>query len=222
MSDQPGDPDCVVYLFGIGRDELELSDVPVLLGGRTPRTVAAAGLHAVVCDVDVATFEAIADANPASLDLLAATARAHDTTLARVAAVGPILPLRLGTSFADDDAVRMVLRRHAAALHDELDRLAGHSEWAVTVHLLPDDQRDHARKPHEPAATGREYLEQRRAALDARNQRWEARERVAATIHEALANHVAAADRVRARLLDNAAPRLLHGVYLLADRHRDE
>jgi hypothetical protein len=210
------------YLFGVAGDDLDLPDeeLPSIPASGPLRIVGRAGLRAVVCDVDVATFEALNDPDPDALDTLAAAARAHDTILATIATSGPVLPLPLGTVVADDAQVEEVLGRHADRLHAELERVAGHAEWAVTVHLFDDGEAvgDGAQAP---VTSGRDYLEARRAALDARARRWHARDDLVAAIHDTLAACAVDAQRVQRRPLEDIAPPLLHGVYLLADEDRD-
>jgi hypothetical protein len=209
------------YLFGIVR-----ADAPppaahdLQLPGAGPiRGLEVGALRAVVCDVDPGAFASLQDPTADDLELLATAAYAHDALLADLAEQGPVLPLRLGTVVADDATLREVLTRHASTLASELDRLDGHAEWAVTVHLLedPSDVSSDATGSVGEASTGREYLQRRREALDLRGDRWRAQEAVASAVHTRLAALAADAEVVASRPLEDGAPPLLHGVYLVAD-----
>jgi hypothetical protein len=223
-SPRPGSRDVtsgrgVTYLYGIGGDDLTLpdEDLPLLPGGGELRMVAHGSLRAVVCDVDAAVFEVLNDAGPETLELLAEAARAHDAALAALAEEGAILPLRLGTVVADDAAVGDLLSANERELRAELDRIAGFSEWAVTVHVVDvaAGSSDEGGGP-EAATSGRDYLEQRRVALEDRENRWELREELAAAIHEELAAFAAESLRVESRPLEDDTAPLLHSVHLVA------
>jgi hypothetical protein len=206
------------YLFGvIGQDaHLPGSELPRLPGGGPLRLLPIGVAQALVCDVDPATFESLREPGPAGLDLLAAAAHAHDAVLARFVDA-PVLPLPLGTVLPDDDAVTDLLARHADGLRAELDRLTGTAEWAVTVRTVEEPAAEDTAAP----ASGRDYLEARRAARSQREGRWADQERLTAALHGPLAACAIAAEEVASRPLEEAAPPLLHGVYLVADDARD-
>lgn len=93
-----------------------------------------AGLHAVVED-DLAV--AVADLPPET-ELTADHARSHLDVLCGLINDGPVLPLRFGSTAADENAVRdNALRSDPAALRLELDRLTGLAE--VRVRLVFDE-----------------------------------------------------------------------------------
>lgn len=100
------------------------------------------------------------DAAAATLDRIAA----HDAVARHALRTATPLPLRFGTRFPDEAAVRAALLEHEERWKESLRRVAGRVEVAV-----------HVRRP-EPAAptdtptpaairSGREYLESRRAAM---------------------------------------------------------
>lgn len=219
-AEQPSPVATVVYVFGIGRSgthELD-EDLPRLPGGGPVRSVDRHGLRALVADLEVAIVEELQDPSPAALDTLAAAATAHDTVLATVASRVPVVPFRLGTVVDDDVAMADVLDRHAAALHAELDRFDGRTEWAVTVQLLARAAADGA--PHGPsgpsaAGDGAAYLRERQAAVAARRARIERRERLTDDVHTRLSEVAVGASTVERRDRDGVPPRQLHGVYLL-------
>jgi hypothetical protein len=206
----------VTYLFGITDDAGELGppDPRRLPGGGAPRWVVGAGVRALVCDVDPATFEVLRSPGPEGLDTLAAAAHAHDEVLAHLAAATTVLPLRLGTVVPDDEALRALLAEHADELSAELGRMEGMAEWSVTVQLF--DEAEPGDEAARAASSGADYLQRRRDALDAREHRWERRQALAAALHERLASCARQADTVTSRPVDDVAPPLLHGVYLVS------
>jgi hypothetical protein len=210
--------DTSTYLYGIGRAGDALPEgLPQLPGGSPVRVVDRHGLRAIVCDLDQRVLAALQSPGPEGLDALVAAAQAHDTTLAAVAGVTTVLPLRLGTVVPDDATVHELLERHAQALTAELDRVEGCAEWAVTVHLTEGAvpaQDDLA------ASSGRDYLARRQAALRAQQQRRGARSEIANAIHERLGAAAREADVVASKPLEDIAPPLLHGVYLVGPEQR--
>lgn len=217
--EEPGQSHTAAYVLGIGRGDrvAPRRPVPAIPGAGPVRVVTTAGLGAVLCDVEVAALAGLADPDPDSFELLADVARAHDAILAELAAEGPILPLRLGTLLPDDAAVTIVLEAHAAELTAELDRVTDHHEWAVTVHRLDAPAAPAADVPDGGPVSGRAYLEARQAQLEARAHRRDTRAQLADELHAALAATAVDADRVSTRPLEDVAPPLLHGVYLVAD-----
>jgi hypothetical protein len=209
----------LTYLFGVvGPDAaLPRADLPHLPGGGPLRLLDVGPAQALVCDVDPATFEVLRRPGPDGLDVLAAAAQTHDIVLARFVDA-PVLPLALGTVLPNDDTVVDLLRRHAERLARELARIDGMSEWAVTVRTLEDEPSGPAPAP---TTSGRDYLEARRAALGRRERRWADQEQLVAALHEPLAACAVDAVEVASRPLEDTAPPLLHGVYLLTDDARD-
>jgi hypothetical protein len=207
------------YVFGIVGPHAELPrrGLPRLPGGTPPRLLAVEGAQALVCDVDPATFESLREPGPDGLELLAAAAHTHDAVLARFVDA-TVLPLPLGTVFTDDGTVTRLLDRHAAQLRAELERLTGTSEWAVTVRTVEDAPHDEAAGP---PASGRDYLEARRAARRQREERWAEQERLVDDLHGPLTACAVDAQQIASRPLEEATPPLLHGVYLVADDARD-
>jgi hypothetical protein len=205
------------YVFG-----LVAADADVELATLTPfpeagdaRLLEDAGVQAVVCDVDPTAFDVLRSPGPEGLDVLAAVAHAHDATLAALAAQTTVLPLPLGTIVPRDEDLRALLVAHGGRLRRELARFAGRSEWAVTVRDF-DDPADHdGESEAREAASGRDYLQRRGDALERRATRWSRREALATGIHEQLAAHAVSSDVVTSRPVEDVAPPLLHGVYLL-------
>jgi hypothetical protein len=204
------------YVFGVTLpDDLDLDPLARLPGGGPLRTLDAGPVRAVVCDVDTATFEVLRSPGPEGLETLAAAAHAHDANLAALAGRTTVLPLPLGTVLPDDAVVIELLGAHGDRLRGELARFDGYAEWAVRVHVLDDPAADD--EAARAADSGSEYLRRRSVALEAKQTRWRTREELATRMHRRLAAVAAQADVVVSRPLEDVAPPLLHGVYLLAD-----
>lgn len=157
-----------VWLYGVADDDFATvaGDGPGV-GAPPLRTIAAAGLTAIVGDVPDREFGAVAlRRNLEDLDWLARTARAHHAVLEAVTARGPVVPMRLATLFADDAGVTAMLRERADDLRRALSAIDARSEWGVKAY---------AAKPADPildpasqaAGPGAAYLQRRRAQLNA-------------------------------------------------------
>jgi hypothetical protein len=215
---RPPGAETATYLFGIVGPAATIPSEPLppLPGGGPVRLVEVGRVRGLVCDVDPAVFDALRDPGPDSLELLALAAQAHDVTLARFVDA-PVLPLRLGTVLHDDEAVIGLLGAHEQRLHAELRRIAEHAEWAVTVHAA-EPLGDETAPPD--ATSGRAYLEGRRTALHAQEDRWQDQQRLADAVHAPLVAAATDAAEVTSRPLEDHPP-TFHGVYLVGDEARD-
>jgi hypothetical protein len=111
-------------------------EAPVLNGihGAPVEHVEADGLVAFVSHVPLAEFgEAPLRRNLNDLDWLERVAREHETVLERALEGGTIVPLRICTIFADEQAVAGMLADQRAALEVALDALEGRQEWGVKL-----------------------------------------------------------------------------------------
>ncbi|MFF9018794.1 GvpL/GvpF family gas vesicle protein [Streptomyces eurythermus] len=143
------------------------------------------GLVAVVSTVPEADFgEDALKAHLEDLDWLAATARAHQGVVDALTTVTTPLPLRLATVFRDDSAVRVMIEAREDHFRALLDRLDGRVEWGVKVYAEAADEPAPA-APEKPAS-GRDYLRQRRARGQAKEETWQRAERFAHALHERL------------------------------------
>ncbi len=131
------------------------------VAGAPPKQLPHHGLIAVVSEVPERDFaEEPLKAHLEDLDWLSATARAHQRVIDALTAVTTPLPLRLGTVFRDDSGVRVMMEAREDAFRRTLDRLEGRVEWGVKVYADPESTV--ADRPPAKAATGRDYLRQRR------------------------------------------------------------
>lgn len=176
------------------------------IGGGPVRPVADAVLTAVTGPVAAAAFggEALQRrlSEPGELE---AIARAHHGVIAAVAAACPVLPLRLGTVYHDDDRVRELLARRRDEFAATLGQLADRVECGVKVWARPAALAGAAASepPGPPAGpggrdrpgAGAAYLSRRRAQLAARDD-WQLRAaEQGAAIHGELSELAAAARR---------------------------
>ena len=120
------------------------------------------------------------------LDWLSATARAHQSVIDALTVVTTPLPLRLATVFRDDAGVRAMMEAREDSFRRTLDRLDGRVEWGVKIHAEAA-----ARPAAEPekAASGRDYLRQRRQRNRAHEEMWESAEKFARRLHDMLCEH---------------------------------
>jgi hypothetical protein len=103
---------------------------------RPVRWVVDADLAAAVTDVPATEFdEAPLNERIRDLRWLEPRAVAHQAVNARLHELSEaVLPLSFGTVFRNDDRVRDLLRQERSGLRERLDRVAGRSEWVLTIH----------------------------------------------------------------------------------------
>ncbi|GAA2758248.1 GvpL/GvpF family gas vesicle protein [Actinopolymorpha rutila] len=203
-----------LYLFAIvGSTAVDLSGLPGIVGGGSPRLVAHGDLAAVVSDVSLAALgvreDEVTEDGP-----LARMAMDHDTVIRAVFDQTPALPLRLATVVGDDDAARRLLEERSAEIRDLLARLADHQEWGVRMRReaeTPDAnterERDRAGRP-----SGRAYLQARREALQASQEQRHAVRQAGDEVYRALAEHASDATRLSS---GGATDLLLNATYLV-------
>lgn len=190
------------------------------LGGERLEVVDHGGLTAVVSAVDLEEYgEEGLRRNLERLDWLEDVARAHDSVVQRVAALGPTAPLRLATICLDDDGVRSRLDEWHDALEHALDRVQDRLEWSVKV-IAP-------ARPDPVAATaptmgkgggGAEYLRRKKASAETRYADEELAMEVADDVHGQLSASTAANRRLPAqdpRLTGHQGTMLLNAAYLV-------
>jgi hypothetical protein len=213
-----------VWLYAVTRD-LDPRRLAGLTGvaGEPVRTVAAAGLVAVVGSVGLAEFgEQGLRRNLEDLDWLESTARAHDTVVNTVVRLGPTVPLRLATVYLDDERVRASLVDRRADFAAALDRVARRTEWGVKAYADPDALAGPAPAPAEGGGggAGTAYLLRRRAQLSAREVVERTAVRYAEEIHAALLRAAVDGRRHPAQhpqLTGRREWMLLNGTYLVDD-----
>ncbi|PJM97619.1 GvpL/GvpF family gas vesicle protein [Streptomyces sp. CB01373] len=183
------------------------------------------GLVAVVSEVPERDFaEEPLRAHLEDLDWLAATARAHQGVVDALTVVTTPLPLRLATVFRDDSAVRSMIEAREEHIRRTLDRLEGRVEWGVKIYAET-EQPQQAAQPAAKAASGRDYLRQRRQQTRAGEDLWQKAEAFATHLHEQL-SAFAEESRLHAPQnpsLSGAAGRnVLNAAYLVPRGHSEE
>lgn len=183
------------------------------------------GLSAVVSRVRSQEFTADAlKQNLEDLAWLERMARAHDAVLGRVLAGVAVVPFRLFTIFADQDAVREILRREHEALMGALRRVRGRTEWSVKVLADPGALQSAVRERSSPLAradepaAGRAYFARKRleraAKEDARTQIEQAAEEADARLRAHAADATRLPPQTR-QLSGRAGEMVLNGAYLV-------
>jgi hypothetical protein len=138
--------------------------------------------------------------SPASEEAVLAHARVVDAVAREGAAV---LPVRFGRGYEDSESVRRELQGRAGELSESLERVRGCVEVALRV-LAPEEAAASPASPPPPAASGREYMRSRLAAV-----------RHAEAVADELHRPLAALSRASTRSV-LATPRLLlTGAYLV-------
>jgi hypothetical protein len=214
------------WLYGVIADRTAAALTGLAgLGGRRPRTIAAAGLAAVVGAVPLAEYgQGALRRNFEDLAWLERTARAHHAVLDMLHRAGPVLPAALATLYRDAAGIVELLTEQHADLTVALDRVTGHAEWGVKGYA---ETRSAPEPGTGPPATGpgAAYLARRRADLTARADARHAREQDAAAIHAALTSLSAGARRHPAqdrRLTGVPADMVLNGAYLVPAGRQEE
>lgn len=158
------------------------------VAGAPPKLLSHHGLIAVVSEVPEGDFaEEPLKAHLEDLDWLTATARAHQGVIDALTVVTTPLPLRLGTVFRDDSGVRVMMEAREDSFHRTLDRLEGRVEWGVKVYA--DLGTPQTGRPAQTAATGRDYLRQRRMRTRSQEEMWQRAEAFSRRLHETLSGH---------------------------------
>lgn len=171
------------------------------VAGVPPKLLSHHGLVAVLSEVPEDDFaEAPLRAHLEDLDWLGATARAHQGVIDALTTVTTPLPLRLGTVFRDDSGLRTMMESREDEFRRTLDRLEGRVEWGVKVYL--DTESAAPAPPAGKAASGRDYLRQRRMRTRSQDEMWQSAEMFARELHEALSGR---AEDVRTHAPQNAA-----------------
>jgi hypothetical protein len=213
-----------VWVYGVAADGAGSEAIGATgVGGGRPRPVRAAGLTAVIADVDQGGFgEAALRRNLEDLDWVEQTARAHHAVIQAMAEHGPVVPMRLATVYSCDEGVIEMLRQRADDFRVALLRLRGRSEWGVKAcATAPADPGPRDRDPATgPAGPGAAYLQRRRAQLTSRTKARQDALAGAQAVHAELSRLSVAARLYPPQAPDlagHAAPMVLNAAYLVAD-----
>jgi hypothetical protein len=129
----------VIWVYAVTAD-LAADQVCGLTGvaGEPVRVVTESGLGAVVGSVNDEQFgERSRGRLLANLSRIELVGRAHHKVVACTASAGPVVPLRLATTYPDDATIRTLLAAHRAELTTMLQAFSGRQEWGVKVYAKP-------------------------------------------------------------------------------------
>jgi hypothetical protein len=220
-------------VFAVRRDDApeRLPGSPGHAGGGPVGLLAlpGGGLQAVVQPVPAADFteEALRRrlGDPAELERCA---RTHHAVITAAAADGPVVPLPLATLFTGVDRAVAALADQRAHFLAALDHVTGRAEWAVKVHVEPNEPAGSG-KDAEPAAVrtgaGAAYLARVRGRERDRRARQEAVLRVAGHVHGVAAAFAVAAVRRTPHstaITGKDRPQVLNAAYLVDDTRAAE
>lgn len=125
--------------------------------------------------------EGIEDLATAAPDEAVAAVLQHDEVLVELATDRTVVPARFGTLLADDDAVGQLLADPDGRLAARLERVAGATEWVVSVSVDEEGQDVSGEATGEELSPGHAFFARRRAAADASTR---ARQRAVAVAEE--------------------------------------
>lgn len=204
-----------VYVYGVVETGSLTGIGAEGIGGGPPALFCVGDLAAIVCGVDVGEFEGeTLERNVSSPEWLGQKVRAHEAVLEEAIAATSVVPMRFGSIFSSAAGVQRMLSEQAAEFRAALGRVRGRTEWGVKLHC------DAARVVESlagapEASSGRGYLEQRKAQLDARARAAEVAADAAARTHRSLAELADEAVVASAR-----SGEILNGAYLVHDGRR--
>jgi hypothetical protein len=129
----------VVWVYAVTAD-LDADQICGLTGvaGEPVRVVTEGILGAVVGSVDDAVFgEESLTSLLTDVTSVETVGRAHHRVIASTASAGPVVPLRLATTYPDDATIRTRLAARRAELTEMLQDFTGRQEWGVKVYVEP-------------------------------------------------------------------------------------
>jgi hypothetical protein len=129
----------VVWVYAVTTD-LDAGRISGLTGvaGEPVRVVTEAGLDAVVGSVNGAVFgEKSLTSLLTDISSVETVGRAHHEVIASAASEGPVVPLRLATTYPDDATVAALLAERSSELAALLEAFTGTQEWGVKVYVEP-------------------------------------------------------------------------------------
>ncbi len=212
------------YVYGvIGGDAAPTWTLPAIDRAHPVSTVREGEVAAVVSRIALEDFgEARLREHLADMGWVEGTARAHEGVLEQTRAQVTVIPMRMCTVYRDEDGVRDMLRREAAALTDALSHLDGKTEMGVKVFVDPvAASAPVAPEPEiEGPGAGAAYMELRRRERDRAEETAGRLERTAQEIHDrlcALADDAATTPVQRPEASGHPGEMILNGVYLVED-----
>jgi hypothetical protein len=118
-----------VYAYGLVRlPFVGAADLPAGISGGAVRLIVEGDLGALISTVAAAFEVELQDADAAKGAVLS-----HHVVLLAASAHQNVLPLRFGTVFCDEAAIRAAMIAHAANVVEALHQLGGAREWGVKI-----------------------------------------------------------------------------------------
>jgi len=162
----------VTYLYAVtGSDPVIPVDELAGIDGAPVTAIDTGELTALASEVSVAALRNLPEHSTGAVpDWLAAAVQAHDAVAVHALRHATVLPMRFGSVYPDQGAVAATLDRHRDRLLTELRRLAGCTEWTVTVQAAAATGSEvHTAPP--VAGAGTTFLRARQAELQAERTR---------------------------------------------------
>lgn len=157
-------PDRALYVYAISSAERapRISAVGVDGSSRVER-IAVGQLACWISQVDRTEYGEELTSRMQNLDWLAGASLRHQRVVSELAESMTVLPARFGTVFVSLDSLRKDLEERRKQLLESLEKISGKQEWGVKVFA-----RAGAPAPKIEAASGRDYLAAKAAALTTR------------------------------------------------------
>lgn len=212
--------DTGTYLYGVLDASTPVSVETTGVGDAPVRSVAAAGLVALVSTVPLSDFgEEALRSHLEDFAWLERTARAHHQVVAAAGAAAPFVPVRLATVYRNDGRVEALLAEQSDTFARALEQLRDRTEWGVKAFIDPHTARG-AEPADEPAASGNSgtaYLLRRRNQQRDREHLRQRAASLADELHRHLTDNAVMSRRHRIqdpRLAESEGTMILNGAYL--------
>lgn len=175
----------VVHVYGLVPLDVSLS-TPRGVGGSSVSLLPVEGFAALISELGEKDYGTeVWRAHAEDPRWLEHVAREHHAVLQAVVEQSDVLPLRLPGIYGTTEGLARVLREQQAALAESLAAVGGHVELGGQIFLV---DRDAGSPSRQPAKSGRDYLRQRSAEAQDRDEARKRRQARVLDVHEALAH----------------------------------
>ena len=187
-----------VYLYGFARPGMTIGAGIRGIDGRAdvverPIGPGVAAIYSAIAIEDLAPL--LAPDRPPDPEWIVPRACRHERAIETVMARSPVLPVRFGTVFTSEAALREHTEHRHPAIADFLERVTGKEEWDVKISLdlgaaiawlLEHDPEWSARSRRLPATPGARYFQQKALERSARPLALDRSQRLAESMIESL------------------------------------
>ena len=158
-------PPSAIYLYGITQaaGRTLLPTAKGVDGTAAVERLSCGGFYCWISRVNRTEYSEQLQQNMENLEWLASASVAHHRVVGEVARGAEILPARFGTVFLNEESLLRDVKRRKKSLTASFKRLSGTEEWGVKVFGHAQTSADAAK-----ASSGKEYLQRKSAALEAR------------------------------------------------------